>query len=184
VKFILMVLLGVVVLFSVSCGNKNQEAGGTALANKTHLHTKIIDGIMHIYNTSAPTKGVVTTELELLREIDSSKINPETSAFFNDVAKDSKNNLFLLDRRASRIYKFNPKGRFEKSFLQKGEGPGEIRNLVLTFKVSGSNVWASYVTEFCRFDSDGNFLEKKCFNRQYGFMVCWNTWMRNGLSPV
>lgn len=169
-KFILMFLLSVVVIFSVSCVNKNQDTGDSANISKNNPNIQIIDGIKHIYNTAVPCKGVVIPELELLREIDSSKINTDVTAFFNDAAKDVKNNIFLLDKRASKIYKFNPKGRFEKSFLQKGEGPGEIRKPVLTFKVSDSNVWASYVTEFCRFDTDGNFLEKKRFKRQYGLL--------------
>jgi len=145
-------------LLSVSCSNKKNP------------HIKSIDGITHVYNTNIASSGIITPELELVKEIDSQAVTTESEAFFDDVAQDSRNNFFILDGKASKIYKFNPEGNFEKTFLQKGEGPAEIRKPVLTFKVSGNNVWASSVTEFCRFDTNGNFLEKKCFKRQYGLL--------------
>jgi hypothetical protein len=163
-KFISISLLFVATLFSVTC-SKNQ---GTV--DKGNQHTEIINGITHIYNMSIPAKGIIIPELELKSEIGSDMINSGTNAFFNEAAYDNNHNLFLLDSRASKIYKFNGERKYEKSFLQKGEGPAEIRKPVLTFKVYGNCVWASYVTEFCRFDTNGNFLEKKCFKQQYGLL--------------
>ena len=43
--------------------------------------------------------------------------------------RNSKGEIFLFSHRMSKIFKFKPDGSFEKSFCQKGEGPGEIRRV-------------------------------------------------------
>ncbi|MDQ1354209.1 MAG: hypothetical protein QG657_4518 [Acidobacteriota bacterium] len=164
------ILLGFVILLSAFCNHQDQGKNTRSPGNDPALKIEQVDGVKHIYNTIHPSGGSITLELETLIEISSNKIPSDTQAFFDAAAKDSKQDLFLLDRRASRIYKLIPSGKFEKSFLKKGEGPAETRGTVLSFKVSDPNIWASYVTEFCRFDLDGNFIEKKLFKRQYGLL--------------
>lgn len=169
-KYLLIVMLSMLLFFTPACKNKNHGTPSTAQAAKNQPYSNIIAGTTHIYNTITPLAGTITPQLELVKELTYRNIDPETVSFFDEAAKDDHNNLFLLDGRATKIYKFNSQGRYEKSFLQKGEGPGELRKPVLTFKVSGNNVWASFVTEFCRFDTDGHAIEKKYFKKQYGLL--------------
>jgi hypothetical protein len=45
----------------------------------------------------------------------------------------SKGEIFLFSHRMLKVFKFKPDGTFEKSFCQKGEGPGEIRRVFFMF---------------------------------------------------
>ena len=42
------------------------------------------------------------------------------------VCEDAQQNVYVLDRMASKIYKFSPDGKLLLSFGSKGQGPGEF----------------------------------------------------------
>lgn len=75
----------------------------------------------------------------------------------------SKGEIFLFSDRMSRVFKFKPDGTFEKSFCQKGEGPGEINRVFYMFYNPVNN--CLYLPEFYSmakgkitiYDSDGNY---------------------------
>ncbi|MCP4150356.1 MAG: hypothetical protein GY757_21590 [bacterium] len=138
--------------------------------NKTAKTTKAPD-IKTIENPDRPLNGTITLDVEKILKINSASVPSENPVFFAKCAKDYNNNLFLLDRKDFKIYKFDNKGKLLTHFLGKGEGPAELKNRVDRFQINHKNVWASYVTEFCRFDTNGNFLDKKSFKKQYGSLV-------------
>lgn len=53
----------------------------------------------------------------------------EISSFFSN----NSDSIFLYSQRESRIFKFSPDGKFEKSFCQQGQGPGEIQRVLFMF---------------------------------------------------
>lgn len=74
-----------------------------------------------------------------------------------------KGEIFLFSAKMSRIFKFKPDGTFEKSFCQKGEGPGEITRVFSMFHNPKNDYL--YLPEFYSmgkgrvtiYDSDGNY---------------------------
>ncbi len=79
------------------------------------------------------------------------------------MATDSKDNIFIIDVRTSKVLKFDKSGKFIKSFNRRGNGPGET---ALSFEVAivndtifvddgGNRRMSLYTTEgeFIRFES-------------------------------
>lgn len=134
------------------------------------VKSEVIDGVKHVYNNSTPLKGTITLEVEKVFEIDSAKINnSESFAHFQEGDHDSEGNLYLLDRFDVKIYKFSHGGKLLKSFLGKGEGPGELLHVAF-IQVLDNNVRALLTRQFARFDLEGNFLEQKKFKKSYLYM--------------
>lgn len=75
----------------------------------------------------------------------------------------TKGEIFLFSSKMSKIFKFKPDGTFEKSFCQKGEGPGEIQRVF--FMTHNPNNNYLYLPEYYSmgkgrvtiYDSDGNY---------------------------
>ncbi len=53
---------------------------------------------------------------------------PENIIFYGlgDIATDSKNNIYILDRQEKSVYLFNEEGKFLKKIGRSGQGPGEF----------------------------------------------------------
>lgn len=130
------------------------------------VKNEVINGVKHVYNTSTPLKGTITFEVEKVFEIDSSKVNSENFAHFQEGDHDKEGNLYLLDRFNVKIYKFSNDGKLLKSFLRKGEGPGELFQVAF-IQILDNNVRALSTRQFARFDLEGNFLEQKKFEKSY-----------------
>jgi len=82
------------------------------------IYTSICIFLMIIQSLS----GQVTLSLDL-------EINESDNLVFYqliDIATDSENNIYVLDRKEKRIYLFDEKGKFIKTMGRGGAGPGEF----------------------------------------------------------
>jgi hypothetical protein len=103
--------------------------------------TKSIKGIKHVYNTAIPSKGKLTLNLKKILTIEPGKgENDISELFFYDHVNDQDGNIYLLDGKSVKIHKFSASGNYIKTFLNKGEGPGEF-SIYPRVQVSGSNVF-------------------------------------------
>lgn len=168
---VFFLILAVVLL--ISCGGEVEKTEKTTRVGKLDkaegVTIEVVEGIKHVKNTS-PIKGTISLETGKLLEIDSASIKSEKGAFFSNVDRDQEGNIYLLDMYNVIVRKFSKEGKLLKSFLQKGEGPGELM-FALNVRISGNNLWASFADQFCRFDREGTFLEKKQFKRRYGEII-------------
>lgn len=76
------VLFLVLSLIYFYCGKKSETPGT--------LKSEVIGGVKNVYNTSTPLKGSITFEVEKLFEIDSTKIDGENFAHFQEGDHDSE----------------------------------------------------------------------------------------------
>jgi WD40 repeat protein len=106
------------------------------------------------------------------------------SSFFMN----GKGEIFLFSSRMSRIFKFKPDGTFEKSFCQKGEGPGEITRVFSMYHNPKNDCF--YLPEFYSmgkgrvtiYDSDGNYkgLLKPDISRTHMDRIIKLAFLKNG----
>jgi len=77
----------------------------------------------------------------------------------------SKGEIFLFSPRVAKVFKFKPDGTFEKSFCQKGQGPGDIARVFVMY-LNPANDYL-YLPEYFSmakgkitiYDSKGNFVD-------------------------
>jgi hypothetical protein len=77
---------------------------------------------LYIFMTSLAFSEQITLSLDLeIKE-------PENIIFFRlgDIATDSKNNIYILDKKEKFVYLFNEGGKFLKKIGRPGQGPGEF----------------------------------------------------------
>jgi hypothetical protein len=133
------------------------------------IDRKVEDGIEVIFNHLQPykIKGEPTAlTLERLFSIDTEN---------DDIAKigltdiesfdvDPAGNIYLIRRRTDQnhLYKFDAAGRFLKSFLRGGQGPGEMEwgGTVLATNQGGIIAKDPSKQKFLVFDASGNFLRE------------------------
>jgi len=72
------------------------------------------------------TSQVFSEQIKLLLDLEIKE--PENIIFnrLEDIATDSKNNIYILDRKEKFMYLFNEEGRFLKKIGRPGQGPGEF----------------------------------------------------------
>ena len=72
------------------------------------------------------TSQVFSEQIKLLLDLEIKE--PENIIFnrLKDIATDSKNNIYILDRKEKFMYLFNEKGKFLKKIGRPGQGPGEF----------------------------------------------------------
>ena len=77
------------------------------------------------------------------------------------VCEDAQQNVYVLDRMASKIYKFSPEGKLLLSFGSKGQGPGEFQAPHDIFIAQNGNIIVSEDIAFIStFDNKGQFIER------------------------
>jgi hypothetical protein len=92
-----------------------------------------VDGIPHIQNTSIPSGGHRTVQLEELWRIG----GEDDDVFFGlitQVLNDEDGNIYILDSQLCDVQVYSPDGEHLKTLFRQGEGPGEVtraRNLAL-----------------------------------------------------
>lgn len=79
----------------------------------------------------------------------------------DSVCEDAQKNVYVLDRMASKIYKFSPEGKFLKDLYRQGEGPGEIQSMY-DFALADKKV---YVLDYMKnkiivMEEDGTFIRE------------------------
>ncbi len=143
-----------------------------ASAPSTKPAIKTIDGVKHIYNSAVPLHGNVTLVLKNDLTIEPGKQgNNEKSLeeiFFNDYELDADGNIFLLDGNSVKIHKFEKNGKYIKSFLKKGEGPGEFAQYPIA-QIAGKHliIVGRRDKKIGRFGLDGNFQKEWRFKNFY-----------------
>lgn len=79
-----------------------------------------------VANKDRPSRGKWDFEKEEIFRI--TEAGSEVIANIGHMATDESENLYLLDRKRVKVYRFDRDGTFISAFGKKGEGPGEIRN--------------------------------------------------------
>jgi len=124
------------------------------------------NGITIVRNPSTPLnlgRLIALREQVVLKEADEFLVRRGLSRI-RDFAVDSEGNVFLLTQHAEDdfVFKFDVSGRFIKSFVRKGQGPGELQVAQrlqinardeLTLRDPSRNKLLVY-------DTDGHFLEE------------------------
>lgn len=85
-------------------------------------------------NSNQPEKSDLNIEkvLEIGENSDDNSDAPPLS-FAANVATDSKGNIFIYDRRASKIFVYNQSGNYQHAIGREGSGPGEIGQLTTMY---------------------------------------------------
>ncbi len=136
------------ILFVLNCGNR-------------HKNKDLLTKDINIYNKSIPKNGTITLVLNIIKKKSSKELSDQNGiSFFHSIKKDEKGDLYFLDKTNVKIYKFNSKGEFIKSFLNKGFGPEELSR-IYKFKIINNMVICSNRNKFCCFDLNGNFIREK-----------------------
>ena len=79
----------------------------------------------------------------------------------DSVCEDSQQNVYVLDRKASKIYKFSPEGKLLLSFGSKGQGPGEFQAPHDIFIAQNGHIIVSEdMTFVSMFNAEGQFIER------------------------
>jgi len=145
-------LIVLLLFLQFSC-SRSEEPGG--------IKSEVINGIKHVYNSSAPLKGIITLQLEKIMQIDSNDVKPGRASF-SSIQYDKDGNIYLGDSSNIRIYKFSKDGKLMLSFLRKGGGPGEFQSLP-KFTILDSGIWVISPRErkIARFDKKGQFMEER-----------------------
>jgi len=107
------------------------------------------------------TSQVFSEQIKLSLDLE---IKGSENIIFNrlkDIATDSKNNIYILDRKEKLIYLFSEEGKFQKKIGRSGQGPGEFRRPCSIYIDSKDII---YVLDALNrrveiFDSEANYLK-------------------------
>jgi len=104
---------------------------------------EIVNGVQIVHNEKPKWGKNPEVELEFIRQIGVYEGPDENYMFFRpiDIKEDKQGNLYVLDAGNYRIQKFDPDGKYLKTFGRRGQGPGE-------FSISSS----------INIDNEGNLL--------------------------
>jgi len=154
-----IILIGALLLF-VSCSREQ-----TYKMEQDKNGVKVITN----YKAAQPELKLKLTEV-LNLDLDKAATQGDLSGLKSiaSIAIDKDSNLYVADFRSCKIFKFDQKGNFIKSFSQSGEGPGEnlavfhIASIMDTLFVYGLN------GKISKFDLDGKFINQKIiFDAKY-----------------
>jgi len=118
------------------------------------------NSIKNVYNPAEPARGNKIIQLKKIMEIDSLTVDKNNPPIFSSYAKDKHDNIFISGRGESKIYKFNSEGEFIKSFVRKGEGPGEL-TYIGDFGFIEDKIWIYGSRKLVWYDKNGNFIREK-----------------------
>lgn len=114
----------------------------------------------YVKNSQNPLRGQHQLKLEKIFSIDPNSLKAKgKDVIFNAFVIDNNRNIFLLDGRNVKIYKFNRKGNLEKVFLNKGEGPGEFK-LYPKIQILDDNLYIIKNSKICKFTLNGELQEE------------------------
>lgn len=130
------------------------------------------------------------------REIYRIGSNDENEDFFNpqSFAVDSKQRVFVLDTKNSRVQCFSKDGNFLFSFGKNGQGPGELSKEARVIKLSSDD--KIYIIDYAQkrlniFDDNGKFIKSLLITKYYNdveaiddkiYLV--SCYMRKGNIPI
>lgn len=140
---------------------------------KKEAKIEIRNGIKHIFNSKNPLKGDVEIKLEerLTIDIKKNSLATEKEIFFENHEGDDSGNIYLLDGKGVRIHKFNNQGKYIKSFLSKGEGPGEF-GIYPKMQILQDRIYVIGPRKIAQFDLNGKYIkEVKQLKYYYSLIV-------------
>ena len=87
-----------------------------------------VEGVKIIHNEKPKWGKEAKIELKFIRKIGELEAEDENYQLYNpvDVAKDEKENIYILEMGDHCVKKFNSAGKFISVFGRKGQGPGEF----------------------------------------------------------
>ncbi len=109
----------------------------------------------------------------------------------DSVCEDAQKFVYVLDRKASKIYKFSPEGKLLLSFGSKGQGPGEFQAPHDIFITQNGHIIVSEDIAFVsKFNAEGQFIERISTERglaltflDENLFYAW-IWGENGRTQV
>lgn len=72
------------------------------------------------------------------------EIKEPKDIYFNkitDITAESKNNIYILDRKEKQLYKFSEEGEFQKKIGRSGRSPGEFEEPISVFIDANDNIY-------------------------------------------
>lgn len=161
-KKILLTLLILMLFFLLGC------SGGEGIPG---VKSKKIDGVVHVYNSSQPLKGVIKLEAVKQLEIDADNVN-EGNASFSRVRYGKRGEIYIGDPKNIHIYRFDKDGKLLNTLLRKGNGPGEFPSLPGLY-VLDDGIWAIHTRarKIARFDFQGKLMEERKLSKSgHGYL--------------
>ena len=135
-----------VMLILVSCSSRQAD-----------IYEK--DGVVYVDNHEFPED-----RYQSLNEVMKYESSPEDSVYFQliaDIKEDNDGNVYILDKNASELYKFDASGKFSKKLCRQGMGPSEVNkpnNICLT--VAGNIIISDSENEkFLEITRDGEYVK-------------------------
>jgi len=131
-----------------------------------------MNGIKITQNTGVPADSTFKIELKEVGFIENdSEADPEKC--FNQASYinfDEKGNLFVFDRIKYKVFKYDPKGSFIKSYGRQGQCPGEFIQPG-TMIVRRDTLYVTDVSSYkiSKFNLDGEFLGDKKYPNLHNF---------------
>ncbi|MBN2858184.1 MAG: 6-bladed beta-propeller [Candidatus Delongbacteria bacterium] len=144
------------VLLAISCTKKEST-----------YEVSEVNGIRITQNTGVPADSTFRIELKEIGFIENNaEADPER--YFNQptiVDFDEEGNLYILDRTKYKVFKYDPKGSFIKSFGRQGQGPGEFI-IPGTINVRKDTLYVTDIRSYkiSKFNLDGEFLGDKKYH--------------------
>ncbi|UCE41034.1 MAG: 6-bladed beta-propeller [Candidatus Aminicenantes bacterium] len=142
----------------------------TCSSNQDTVERIMENGVEVVINHLEPYKtedlaSTLTLEQEMVIDTEKDKIAETGLVDMETFAVDDEENIYIIRRTSNEnfVYKFDNKGRYVKSFVRRGQGPGEIEwggsvryvgDNKLKIKDPGRTKYSVYTTE-------GEFLEEE-----------------------
>lgn len=123
-----------------------------------------VNGIRVTRNTGVPADSTFKIELREVGFIDNDAETDPEKSFSNQILWDfdKAGNIYILDRIKYKVFKYDPKGSFIKSFGRQGHGPGEFIQPG-TINVRKDTLYVTEIRSYkiSKFNLDGEFIEDK-----------------------
>ncbi len=120
--------------------------------------------VFSLFNCSKEQQAVKAEDVEVLKSeqlvsIDSSSLSEDTDVFFSDFVRDPDGSVYFLDGDSVKVYHFNRSRQLLRSFLKKGEGPGEFLGYP-KLQLTGDRLWVLGRRKIGKFRKTGEFEEE------------------------
>jgi hypothetical protein len=155
-KVVSVTLFFSVFIIFISCVQKQEK-----------VERIIEDGVEVVVNHIEPykIKGEPSTfnlEEEFIIDTEKDEITDIGLVDIDNFDVDSEGNIFLSGRRNKEnfIFKFDKNGHFVTSFGRRGQGPGEISNVMLLIVTDLDEIAISGVTKVLIFDKKGELIKE------------------------
>ena len=152
---VLFIILFTVFLFS--CKSKT---------TKKHIKKTAENNLLE---QTVPQKGELKLELEKVLSFDPSETNPD-AINLGWMGKDKNGDYYFSFSKTGSILKYSPEGKYLKSFLKKGQGPGELP-YISYFRILPEGVYVSSGRKLIKFDFAGDVVFEKSFKKRHGIEI-------------